>query len=76
MFHIWRILPDESMAIQRSATRQTDSRFDAVVVCGVAVGNVVDDSEAVNGVACPVVGVGAGVGVAVVPFNCPELLYL
>ena len=64
--------------MQRSATRQPDSRFDGVIVCGVTVDEVVDDSEAVDGVACPVVcvDIDVDVGVAVVPFNCPELLYV
>ena len=65
VFQIWRMLPDESIAIQRSATRQPDSRFDGVVVCGVAV----DNCEAVDGVArlvvCVEVGVDVGAGVGV-----------
>ena len=76
VFQIWRMLPDESMVIQRSATRQPGERSDGLVVCGVAVGNVVAELEAVDGAACPVVCVDVDVGVGVVPLNCPELLYV
>ena len=65
VFQFWRMLPDESIAIQRSATRQLDSPFDGVVVCIVAL----DDCEVADGVArrvvCVEVGVDAGVVVGV-----------
>ena len=51
VFQIWRMLPDESMAMQRSATRQLDSRFDIVVVwCVVVDDETVDGCDAVDGV--------------------------